>query len=261
MSAIGQTLIIVCPLVFLAGFVDSIAGGGGIISMPAYLLAGLPAHMAMGTNKFASAVGGTIATIKYACTGNLRLRPALMAAVTSAIAAWCGSRLVMSLDERILQLALMVALPLVAVFLASRKNYGGELDEQRPIPEKRVLLYSAGIGLGCGFYDGVVGPGTGTFLILAFTGVLGYGLTTSSGCAKLVNLASSIGSLLAFLFGGKVLFAVGVPAALSSALGSYLGARCAVAGGAKFIRPVIFAVLGLLFVKLALDYLGWLQVP
>lgn len=247
-------LLIVCPLVFLSGFVDSIAGGGGIISMPAYILAGLPPHLAMGTNKFAATIGGAIATAKYARTGNLRLRPALMAGVTSMAGAWCGAKLVLMLDEQFVKIALMVGLPLVAIFLATRKNFGSDVDVEKNLTPLQTALYSAAIGLGCGFYDGMFGPGTGTFLILAFTGLLGYNLVTSSGCAKLVNLASSIGSLIAFTTGGKVLIALAIPAALSSALGSYLGARSAIKGGAKFIRPVIFCVLALLFIKILYDF-------
>jgi len=249
-----KILLIVCPLVFLAGFIDAIAGGGGIISLPAYLLSGLPAHMAYGCNKFSSLMACTASTIKYGRTGNIRLKPALCAAVTSLMGAWCGTQLVLRLSEETFQVMVMVVLPVVAVFLVTRKGFREGVTQEKELTPLQQVIYPMGVGLLCGSYDGMVGPGTGTFLILAFTAVMGYNLVTSSGCAKVVNLGSNLGSAIGVIMAGKVLYTVAIPAAIASGLGSHLGSKTAIKGGAKFIRPTIFLVLGLLFVKIIYDF-------
>ena len=143
----------------------------------------------------------------------------------------------------------------VALFLFFRKGFG-----QEPVPKSlplwRESLYACGIGLCIGAYDGLVGPGTGTFLILCFTSLLGYDLILSSGCAKLANLASNLASLVLYWINGKVFLALAVPAALCCMLGGYLGARLAVRGGARVVRMLIFVVLGLLIVKTGWELLA-----
>lgn len=241
-------LLTVCPLVFLAGFVDAVAGGGGLISLPAYLLAGLPAHLAAGTNKFAMSFGTLTAALKYLRSGKIALRQAALAALFSFGGSALGTALALHISETALKAVILLALPAVALFLFFRKGFGQE-PAQKSLPLWRESLYACGIGLFIGAYDGLVGPGTGTFLILCFTSLLGYDLILSSGCAKLANLASNLASLALYWINGKVFLALAVPAALCCMLGGYLGARLAVRGGAKWVRLFIFLVLGLLFVK------------
>ncbi len=238
----------VCPLVFLAGLVDAVAGGGGLISLPAYLLAGLPAHLAAGTNKFAMSFGTCTAALKYLRSGKVALRPALTAALFSFAGAALGSTLALHISETALKWTILAALPAVALFLFLRKDFGGQPVEKALSPLK-TALYSALTGLFVGAYDGLIGPGTGTFLILCFTSLLGFDLILSSGCAKIANLASNLASLLVYALGGSVLYLLAVPAALCCMAGGYLGARLAVKGGAKWVRYFIFLVLGLLFVR------------
>ncbi len=255
MSSISMQLLLVCPLVFLAGFADSIAGGGGIISIPAYLFAGLPIHVAYGTNKFAMSLGTTISAVKYYRSGHVKLKSAAFAVVGALVGANLGARLVMTISERYLQLILMVLLPLVAVFLMMNKGFGSETEADKALPKASEYALCALIGLLVGAYDGFFGPGAGTFYMLLFVSLLRYSLLVSSGNARVVNLASNIGALTAYIAGGKVLYAIGIPAALCAIAGNYLGASLAIKNGAKFIRPVMAVVIVLLMVKIVTDLL------
>ncbi len=248
------TFIIVCPLVFAAGFVDSVAGGGGVISLPAYLIAGLPPTLASGTNKLANGCGTALACYRYARSGNVVWLAAIPAAVFSLIGAALGSSLAEYLSKMVLEMIMLTALPVVALILFFAKDPG---DTEKPMkPRKAVVMISSLIGLGIGCYDGLVGPGTGTFLTLAFSSALGFSLLRSSGCARFANLASNISSLIVFLLHGDVLFSLGIPAIACSMLGNYLGSKYAIKGGSRKIRLVVFFVLALLFTVFALQISG-----
>ena len=166
-----QTLLIVCPLVFFAGIVDSVAGGGGIISLPAYLLAGLPIHTAYGTNKMANCWGTAIAAGKFYKSGNVRPGPALVSAAGALCGSWFGTQLALFLSEKYLQISLMVILPCAAVFLLCNKSFGQDRAAEPSFGNGTAVLLCALIGLAIGAYDGFFGPGTGTFLVLALTGI------------------------------------------------------------------------------------------
>jgi len=251
MPEIIKTLLIVCPLVFLAGFVDSVAGGGGLISLPAYLFCGIPAHMASGTNKVVNSIGTSVAAGKYIKSGKINLRFAVIAAVFALLGSAIGTETAVFLSEKVLKIIILCALPVAAVILTVKKDFGRE-DAIKPRDYKRSTEYAlcALIGLFIGCYDGMVGPGTGTFMIMAFTAVMGMDLLTSSGCAKVGNLASNIASAVVWIINGHVYWALVIPAALCNVLGNYLGARYAIKGGSKRIRSMIFVVLGLLFIKI-----------
>ena len=248
------TYLIVCPLVFLAGFVDSVAGGGGVISLPAYLIAGLPPKLAMGTNKLANGCGTAMSVFKYAKSGKIAWDCAIPAGIGCLIGAAGGSSLAVNLPDRVLQIIILAALPLAAVILMLARNKTDE--DAKSMPRLKTVLFSGLIGLTLGIYDGLIGPGTGTFLTIAFSVILGFGLLKSSGCARSANLASNVASLIVFLINGSVLFSVGIPAIFCSMIGNYLGARYAIRGGSKKIRLVMFFVLGLLFVKTILSFTG-----
>ena len=248
------TYLIVCPLVFLAGFVDSVAGGGGVISLPAYLIAGLPPKLAMGTNKLANGCGTATSVFKYARSGKIAWDCALPAAIGCLLGATGGSSLAVHLKDDVLQIIILAALPIAAIILILARNRTDE--DTKSLSRTKTILYSLLIGLGLGVYDGLIGPGTGTFLTIAFSMVLGIGLLKSSGCARTANLASNIASLIVFLLDGNVLFSVGIPAICCSMLGNWLGARYAIKGGSRKIRLVMFFVLGLLFLKTILSFTG-----
>jgi uncharacterized membrane protein YfcA len=253
MNEILHKLLIICPLVFTAGFVDAIAGGGGIISIPAYLVAGLPSHYTAGCNKFSSSCGTFVATIKYILSGKVKFRIAIYSALGSIAGGYIGASLALIISEPTLRILMLIVLPLVAIFLFFQKKLGIEpIEKELSLFKQSVISIVIGLFIGC--YDGLLGPGTGTFLILAFSGILGFDLVLSSGCAKVSNLASNVTSVIVYLIGGKVIFALAIPAALFSMIGGYLGARFAVKRGAKFVRYIMFVVLGLLFVKTAFDF-------
>lgn len=248
-----ETFLILLPLTFFAAFVDAIAGGGGLISLPAYLFAGMPIHLAYGTNKLAAASGTLCASYTFFRSGKMRIRPALLAVAAALIGSWMGAKLVLLLSPKYLQISLMVILPVVACFLLTRKKQQEPMTEAIIAPEKE-LRYSAIIGLAVGCYDGFFGPGTGTFLALLFTSILGYSMVTATANAKLINLASNVGALITYLFAGKVLFSVGIPCIISSVLGGYCGTKLALHKGSRCIRPMMTFVLLLLFGKIAVDF-------
>lgn len=248
------TYLIVCPLVLLAGFVDSVAGGGGVISLPAYLLAGLPVKLAAGTNKLANGCGTALAAFRYARSGNVDWLCAIPAAALSLVGSALGTSLAVYLRDEMLEVIILAALPASALILLFSKKTGAE--EKPELPRGKVPLISALIGFLIGCYDGLVGPGTGTFLTMAFALALHFSLLKASGCARMANLASNISSLAVYLAHGDVLFSVAIPAIACSMLGNYLGSRFAIRGGSGKIRLVMFAVLALLFLKTALELFG-----
>jgi len=247
-----QIILIVCPLIFLAGFIDSIAGGGGLISLPAYLFAGLPMHNAIATNKFSSTFGTAISTYRYIKSGSANLKSALASVVGALVGSYAGARLALALDEKYLQYFLIIALPVIAVFVLTRKNFGKD-DTAFNLPPSKVVVFSVISGFVIGAYDGFFGPGTGTFLILAYTGIIGFNLKTASGNAKIVNLASNVAALITFIFSNKVMFQIGIPAALCGTLGNWLGSGLAIKKGSGVIKPFIIVVILLLFGKIFYD--------
>ncbi len=250
-----KTCLIVCPLVFLAGFVDSVAGGGGIISLPAYLMAGLPAKVAAGTNKVVNGCGTLTATVKYFRNGKVRLRPAVVAAIAALLGSVLGAYIAAKIPETVLKTIMLVALPCVAVFLVVKRDFGQNETPAAPVSPKREVVVSALIGLGIGCYDGLVGPGTGTFMILCFTAFLSMDLLTASGCSKAANLASNVGSAVVWILQAHVLWKLAAPAIACNVLGAWLGSRYAIRGGSKKIRGMMFVVLGLLFAKMLYELL------
>ena len=246
--------LIVCPLLFLAGFVDSVAGGGGLISLPAYLFVGVPIHLAAGTNKVVNAIGTGTAAWKYLRSGNVDLGTALWAAAGALAGGALGARLALWCSEQVLQACVLAALPVAAAVMVWKRDLGQVRQERWGRRQKAAL--SLLIGLCTGAYDGLFGPGTGTFMILAFTLVLGMDLLTASGCAKTANLASNFASALVWIIGGQVFWKLVIPAVICCVAGNWCGARYAIRGGSTKVRRMIFVVLGLLFLKLGWELLA-----
>ncbi len=251
-----KTCLIVCPLVFLAGFVDSVAGGGGIISLPAYLMAGVPAHLASGTNKVVNGTGALVASAKYFKNGKVALRPALIAAAAALLGSVLGTRLATLVSETTLKTMLLAALPCAALFLALKKDFGRESERRKEPPPAREAALAALIGLVFGCYDGLLGPGSGTFMLMGFTALLSMDLLSAAACARVANLASNAASAAVWILNGQVFWALALPALCCGVLGNWLGARYAIRGGSKKIRGMMFVVLGLLFAKMLYDILA-----
>lgn len=246
------TLLIVCPLVFLAGFIDSIAGGGGLISIPAYMFAGLPIHTAYGSNKLSACIGTVVAAINYFKNGKMNITAAIAGAIAALPGSWLGTLLALYLSPKALQIILMIILPLVAIFTLTNRRFSSSTPKPT-IAFKKLAFYSACAGFVIGAYDGFLGPGTGMFLILIFTGFLHIDLVEASGTAKAVNLASNFASALTFIINGEVFFALALPAALCAIAGNFVGSKLAIKIGASFVRPVIAIVAVLLCIKIITD--------
>ncbi len=244
-----EKLLIVAPLVFLAGFIDSIAGGGGLISLPAYTMAGIPMHQALGSNKFSSSFGAIMATFQYVRNDRYLRRLALLSAIFAWIGSSIGSSLTLLVEDIYLKKILIGVIPLMAVFLLTRKAKTEIQTMDVNLPLGII------IALVIGTYDGFLGPGTGSLLIFCYVTFMHIDYTRASGTAKVVNLASNLAAMTVFLLSGNVLFYLAIPAALCSIIGSRLGSIYAIKHGAKVIRPVLVGVLGLLLLKLIVDVL------
>ena len=252
MEEIISTLVVVCPLVFLGGIIDAVAGGGGLITLPAYLLAGLPPHAAAATNKCGNVFGTFLSAWRFLKRGDVHLSAAVTAAVCALVGAWLGAKLNMVVPEQILYYLMLAIVPVMAGFLLLKRDFGTE-NRSGELPLGRLLVLAGGIGLVVGGYDGFFGPGAGTFLMLAFTGLCRFDLLTASGNTKLANAASNLASLVTFALAGKVMWSVGLPAALCGIAGNYVGSGLALKNGAKVIRPMFFVVLSLLMLRLIHD--------
>lgn len=254
MTLTPKMFLIVCPLLFLAGFVDSIAGGGGLISLPAYLFAGLPVHMAIGTNKLSSTCGTALTTARFIRGGLIRWRLALPGIAAAMVGSGIGSRLSLITDERIIRVVLFMVLPLAALIVLNPRLFP-EREQREIIVDARTLTVCVLAALVIGFYDGFYGPGTGTFLIIAFTAFAKLSVGAANAHAKCINLTTNLTSLAVFLRGGTVLIPLGLAAAACNMLGNYAGSGLAMRGGAKITRPIILAVLALLLVRLLTEQL------
>ena len=248
MNITFTTFLIICPLVFLAGFIDSIAGGGGLISLPAYLLAGVPVHHAIATNKLSSCLGTTISTIRYCKNKYADLASAIPSVGCALIGSAIGARLSLLVNELLLEYLLLLILPITAYFVLKKKTYAPAPFRQQK--RSLVIFLCCMISFVIGMYDGFYGPGTGTFLILLYTSICGMDMKTASGNTKLVNLSSNLAALVTFLVNGQVIFVLGIVAALFGIAGNYIGSGLVMKKGSAVIKPVIILVLTVLFIKI-----------
>lgn len=291
-------------LLFLAGFVDSIAGGGGLISLPAYLIVGLPPHQAIASNKFSAAIGTTASAFRFFRKGYMS-RECLLYIVLAMLGAQVGSRLAVHIPERLFQGIMLIVLPLVALFSFLSQHRREKLEQrqkearqetlesealstlqstdaatsslttqkspdpaalessvaaeqnnpvQAKISRRQLLIASIGsLLIGC--YDGLYGPGTGTFLLLLLSELAGYNISHAAGTTKAVNLASNIGSLLFFFSTDLIRYAYALPGAAFCMLGHTVGSALVVKKGRKIVQAIIFIVLLLLFIKVISDML------
>ncbi|WP_129410061.1 TSUP family transporter [Marinitoga lauensis] len=243
---------ILFPLIFFAGFVDSIAGGGGLISLPAYLFIGLPSHNALATNKLSSSIGTIISVTRYANNKAIIFEIGFFSVIFSFIGSFLGAKLAMFIPDNILKIILSILIPLAAILIFFRHNKDSS-DKVIDYKAVKTIIISCLIGFFIGMYDGFFGPGTGTFLIITYVSFLSLDHVKASGTAKIVNLASNISALTAFILGGKVLFSIGLPAAIFGIAGHWVGSGLALKKGSKIIKPVILIVLILLFIKIISD--------
>lgn len=249
------TFLIVCPLVGLAGFVDAIAGGGGFISLPAYLIAGIPPINAVATNKISSAMGTTLATIRYGKMGYINARTAAPAAVLALLGSWLGAELAMQLSDDVIRIAMIVLLPVMAVYVLRSKRLSEESGGEYPL--KKTVAITMALAFPIGIYDGFYGPGTGTILMTLLVGAAHYSLKNAAGTTKVINLSTNIAALVTYLLSGKTLLLLGVTAGLFNIAGAYLGTKFFSEKGAAIAKPMIIIVICIFFVKIIGELLGF----
>lgn len=237
---------------FLAGTVDAIAGGGGLITLPALLTAGLPPHLAYGTNKGQSVWGSGAALLAFWRAGKVDRRQALLAFPLGMLGALIGARLVLLLDSETLRPVAIAMLVGAAALLVINKP-SRDQDDPAAAHATRPLVLASVLAFAIGAYDGFFGPGTGTFLIVGFVALCGKSLTRATADAKVVNFASNLASLSAFAAAGTVAWRIALPMAVGQLAGGLVGARLAIRGGTRLIRLAVLAVSGALVIKLAID--------
>ncbi|MBC2874102.1 MULTISPECIES: TSUP family transporter [Streptomyces] len=249
------TLLLLCLAAATAGWIDAVVGGGGLLQLPA-LLVGLPhaapAHM-LGTNKAVAIWGTAAAAVSYARRAPLDLRTAFRTGLAALGGSLAGAVFASGIDSTLLRPLIMVILVAVLAFVLLRPGFGAVAAGGGPVSRRRVWTAILVAGLGIGFYDGLIGPGTGTFLVLALAGILRMDLVAASGTAKIVNVCTNIGALVTFSLQGAVLWSVALPMAVFNLAGGTVGARMALKRGSGFVRVVLVVVVLGLLAKLGYD--------
>lgn len=234
---------------FAAGFVDSIAGGGGLITLPVLLLAGASPLEALSTNKVQGGFGAATAAWSYASSGHVNLRRQIRPALLSGAAGLIGALLVSRIPTEGLRYALPVVLIAIAAFFALRKG----LDDTDRAERISPVVFTAFFVPLIGFYDGLIGPGTGAFFMIGFVSLAGYGVLKATAHTKLLNFASNIGGLIGFAAVGAPWWKIGLAMGLAQAAGARLGARLAMRVGARVIKPLLVTTSTVLALKLIWD--------
>ena len=240
--------------VFLAGAVDALAGGGGLITLPAYLAVGLAPALVLGTNKLSACLGTVVSTVRYQRATRFSVRAFAPAILASLVGSWLGARLAMLIDPSWLRPLLLCVLPVIAWLVLTRAGFGAVDESGRHAP-RDLARRGAAVSFPVGLYDGFFGPGTGTFFALGFTRWCGYDLLNATARAKILNLVSNIAALAAFAWAGRLNWSLGLSMAALSFAGNWVGSHLGVSHGAKAIRPVVALVCAALFFKLLADAL------
>jgi uncharacterized membrane protein YfcA len=245
------TAVLLCTFSLLAGFIDAVVGGGGLVQLPAVLilLPGVPLPTLLGTNKFASFFGTSVAVQRYARHVTIDWRTIGPAAIAAGVFAFLGSRAVSLLNPAVLRPLVLVLLVGVAIYVFLVKKLG-LIHQPKHAPHKARWIGMI-IGAAIGFYDGFFGPGTGSFLIFAFVGIFGFDFLAASASAKVVNWSTNLASLLYFTTHGNVLYDIGLAMAVSNVVGATLGTRVAIAKGSRFVRIFFLVIVCGLIAKLA----------
>lgn len=245
---------------FFAGFVDSIAGGGGLITVPAMLIAGIPPLQTLGSNKVQSVFGAASATIAYARKGHVHLRTQLPMALMAVLGGSLGAALATVVPGEVLRAVMPILLVAIALYFALKPNLN-DVDKHR-----RMTPFVFGLTLvpAIGFYDGVFGPGAGSFFMLSFVSLAGFGMLKATAHTKLLNLGSNIGALIVFISFGAILWKIGLMMGVCQFLGAQLGSRLAMRTGARLIKPLLVIVCVAFTIKLLADPANpiriWLEI-
>jgi len=246
-------LILLCAAAFTAGFIDAIVGGGGLIQTPSglILLPQYPVATVIGTLKIPAFTGTFFAAAQYAKRVSINYKQLALMMGIAGTAAFAGSRLLTIVSNQFMKPLLLVVLIAVAIYTYSNKNFGNHTEKSHSV--KRQWWYAALISLVIGFYDGFIGPGAGSFLVLAFISLLGFDFLRASAHAKFVNLATNMGSIIFFAASGKIIYTIALPMAVCNGVGGMLGARLALLKGNAFIRILFLVVVTGTIIRFAYD--------
>jgi uncharacterized membrane protein YfcA len=249
-------LLTLCLAAFFAGFVDSIAGGGGLIQLPALFVFLPPAIAAqvpqvMGINKFSSICGTTVATLQYARKVDLQWKLLIPMAFAAFVFSFLGARTVTLLNPELIKPIILVLLVAVAIYTYARQK--ATTTSFFLLPEHSKLWVALAAGAAIGFYDGFFGPGTGTFLLIAFVGLFALDFLHASAHAKAINLTTNIAAVAWFASTGNIPYQYAVPMALANIAGSFIGSHMAILKGSEFVRKFFLAVVLLLIARFAYE--------
>ena len=244
--------IICCIAFFFAGIIDSISGGGGLITIPVMLAVGIPVHYITGTNLCSAWIGSGVAAGKFIKSGNIHFKSALLTLPFAIVGSGLGARLNLLMPDRYLKIFMIAAVPVIAVIMFVNRKFGDE-DYVEERSAFQIVFWSAVIGIVLGAYMGFYGPGAGLFFMLAYAACLKLSLVRANGNARFVIAIAVISSVITDAMSGAVLWKLAIAATVFNVIGSYIGASVAIRNGAKIIRPVMYVVLALLIVKVILD--------
>lgn len=246
--------LLICAAYLLGGTVDSVCGGGGLITVPALMSMGMPAHMVVGTNLMAAVPGCGMAVYKYNKTGNIDFKAGWMTLPFIVIGSFIGTRLNLIMSDRILQILMLFLVPVLAAITVLQKDRSEENPSAAPTGKRKFLLVGA-VTLVVTTYHAFYGPASGTFYMILFAMILKCGMVKGNGLSRFVLLWANLMAGILYAGSGYMCWAATIPACLSYIVGNYIGSSIAVTKGAKFVRPVYYCVLALLFVKLVVDLL------
>jgi hypothetical protein len=246
-------LLLLCLAAFAAGFIDAIVGGGGLIQTPVglILLPSLPVATVIGTLKVPAFSGTSFAAFQYLKKVDLNWKLLGIMMLLAFPSAFLGSTLLTYVSNDFMKPLLLVVLSFLVIYTYAKKNFGQQIEKN--ISSQRKLLNAVAISFVVGLYDGFIGPGTGSFLVVAFIAIMGFDFLHASANAKMVNLATNFGSICLFMLKGKIIWAIALPMAASNALGGWLGAKLAINKGNGFIRIFFLVVVIGTLVRFAYD--------
>jgi uncharacterized membrane protein YfcA len=248
-------LLLMCCAAILAGFVDSIVGGGGLVQVPALFI--LFPHFEIpriiGTNRFSSFMGTAVAGYQYSKKVEIPWRTVIYAGIGAGIMAFLGAKISDIIDEKILKPVILFLMTAIAIYTFKKKDLGQ--DERLKFELAKVPLYGLMIGSSAGFYNGFVGPGTGSLLVFGFVSVIGYGFLKASAISKIVNVIADVASLGYFIVEGYVQYEIAIPMMICNMAGSYLGSKMAILKGNEFVRNFFLVVIFALILRFGWDIL------
>jgi len=250
---VSTELLLLCLAAFAAGFLDAVVGGGGLIQIPAMLVLfpGIPVATAIGTTKIPSFCGTSFAAVQYSRKVDVHYKHLGLMLAIAGVSAFLGSRLLTVVSNDFMKPLLLVVLSGIAIYTYRKKQFGSHSENEHT--DAQHLFFAIAIALVLGFYDGFIGPGTGSFLILTFITLLGFDFLKASATAKFINLATNIGSITLFAVSGRIIYSIALPMAVCNAAGGFLGARMAILRGNAFIRIFFLCVVIAMIIRFGYD--------